>query len=96
MQSGKGQTEATESACNLVGAAKLVGQGSCLEILSELHSCQSTLRPDKLGQFYAASRPQKLTFITWPPLWALAWSQVGPDQPRQRPTKPGQARDINY
>lgn len=64
MQSGKGQTEATESACNLVGAAKLVGQGSCLEILSELHSCQSTLRPDKLGQFYAASRPQKLTFIT--------------------------------
>lgn len=96
MQSRKGLTEATEGACNLVGPAKLVGQGSWLEILSELYSCQSTLRPDKVGQFYAASRPQKLTFITWPTLGALAWSQVGPDQPRLRPTKPGQARDINY
>lgn len=89
MQSGKGQTEATESACNLVGAAKLVGQGSCLEILSELHSCQSTLRPDKLGQFYAASRPQKLTFITWPTLGAcleLGWARPTQTTPEQAGT----------
>lgn len=89
MQSGKGQTEATESACNLVGAAKLVGQGSCLEILSELHSCQSTLRPDKLGQFYAASRPQKLTFITWPTLGAcleLGWARPAQTTPEQAGT----------
>lgn len=59
-----------------LGADRIGWPGiSCLEILAELYCCQSTLRADKLGQFYAASRPQKLTFITWPTLWALSWSQ---------------------